>query len=332
MNAPRSARSRAAGFTLIELLTVIAIIGILAGLIAAGLPRALERAKIANLQGTFQALKNSLATYYADHGTYPPRYGYIEKEVFGQGLDPATIASNANNFVTWSYLGLLKQPLNQDLYDNFSLGPDANRNGQLSLAEYYPIPQVPVGGGNPQFQNCVYTLFAGCDQTPLLMNEESRPLLYFPVNKRQVQLATQHWVNTAENAGQDVSQPFNLVPWELGPQAFSIFNPGSGLPNEISFPPNQYDAYVLISVGPSGSTFGIVPEDGQLPNNVPPAYRYHVMGLMAYFMATRDIDNDGALDFDFLARTRGGEGDDPINDLPDPLAPRGTGPMIFKGE
>lgn len=329
MNVPRSARSRAAGFTLIELLTVIAIIGILAGLIAAGLPRALERAKIANLQGTFQGLQTALATYYADHGTYPPRYGYIDKKVFGLGLDPATIATDPKNFITWSYMALLKQPSNEDLFDNFSLGPDANRNGQISLAEYYPLPQV-VPGGAVRFQECVYTLFNGCDQTSQLMNEDSRPLLYFPVNKRQFQQAVTEWLREAGNP----QNPVNLVPWELGPQAFGIFTP-AGSPvtgNSITFPPNQYDAYVLISVGPTGSTFGIIPEDAQLPNNVPPAYRYHVMGLMAYFMATRDIDNDGELDFDFISRTRRGEAEDPYNNLPDPTAPVGTGPIIFKGE
>src|SRR5690606_33952488 len=117
--------------------------------------------------------------------------------------------------------------------DNFSLGADTNRNGQISLAEYYPIPTVPIGGGNPQFQSCIYSLFPGCDQTAQLMSQETRPLLYFPVNKRQVQIATQYWVGVAGQAGQNVNQPFNLVPWELGPNAFAIFSPGSGLPNEL---------------------------------------------------------------------------------------------------
>lgn len=331
MNAPRTARSRATGFTLIELLTVIAIIGILAGLIAAGLPRALERAKIANLQGTFKALHNSLVTYYTEHGTYPPRYGYIDKKLFGQGIDPLEIGNDATNFITQPYLALLKQPTNEDLFDNFAITADANRNGQISLAEYYPLPQV-IPGGALQYQECVYTLFVGCDQTPQLLTEDSRPMLYFPVNKRQVQQATQHWLKTASDAGQNVNQPFNLVPWELGPNAFTIFTPDAALGTGISFPPNQYDAYVLISVGPSASTFGIIPEDAQLPNNIPPAYRYHVMGIMAYFMATRDIDNDGELDFDFMSRTRRGEAEDTYNNLPDPTSPVGTGPVIFKGE
>ncbi|MEX2015840.1 MAG: type II secretion system protein [Candidatus Hydrogenedentales bacterium] len=328
MNAPR----RAPGFTLIELLTVIAIIGILAGLIAAGLPAALQRAKIANLQGTFKAFQNSLAAYYADHGTYPPSYGYIDKSLFGQGADPNALISDPNLipnfFITRPYMAYLNQPTNQDLYDNFSDTADTNMDGDINLAEYYPVPQVSVGG-TVTYQPCVYTLSPGCDQRSEIGNEAQRPLLYFPVNKRQVQIAKDRWLQMAGNP----QQPINVVPWDLGPQAFSIFAAqADGSPAPISFPPNQYDAYVLISVGPNVNTFGILPEDADIPNTVPAAYRYHVMALMAYFMATRDIDNNGALDFDFLARTRGGEGEPQYNNLPDPRNSRGAGPVIFKGE
>ncbi|HPA04274.1 MAG TPA: prepilin-type N-terminal cleavage/methylation domain-containing protein, partial [Candidatus Hydrogenedentes bacterium] len=48
------------GFTLIELLVVIAIIGILAGFLAVGLPRALELAKIRDVETDFNGIRNAL--------------------------------------------------------------------------------------------------------------------------------------------------------------------------------------------------------------------------------------------------------------------------------
>ncbi len=101
----------------------------------------------------------------------------------------------------------------------------------------------------------------------------------------------------------------------------------------MTFPPANYDAAVLISLGPDGNTRGLLPEPGGLPaavtNGVAPAYAYHVLGIVAYFMASRDADASGALDFDFRGRTRGGEAKNPNNQLPDPLAPNGQGPMIL---
>ena len=70
----RTARSQ--GFTLIELLTVIAIIAILAAMTATTLPRVLEKAKVTRTETDFKAMEKALATYAADHGTYPPGLNY----------------------------------------------------------------------------------------------------------------------------------------------------------------------------------------------------------------------------------------------------------------
>jgi hypothetical protein len=106
----------------------------------------------------------------------------------------------------------------------------------------------------------------------------------------------------------------------------------------MRFPPVRYDAYVLISVGPTGNTFGL--GRNLLPQNylstVHPNYLYHALGIAAYFMATRDANNNGQLDFDYIARTRQDEADirgpngEFVNQLPDELAPNGAGPIIYK--
>ncbi|MCK5861888.1 MAG: hypothetical protein KAH38_05350, partial [Candidatus Hydrogenedentes bacterium] len=53
---------------------------------------------------------------------------------------------------------------------------------------------------------------------------------------------------------------------------------------------------------------------------------FHLLGLRAYFLATRDLDANGNLDFDFRARTQQKES----WDLPPTTMLRGgTGPVIY---
>ena len=59
------------GFTLIELLIVIIIIGILAAIAFVAYSGATNKAHQAAAQSTLAEVKNKLAEYYADHGSYP---------------------------------------------------------------------------------------------------------------------------------------------------------------------------------------------------------------------------------------------------------------------
>jgi len=59
-------------FTLIELIVVIAIIAILAAIIAPNAFRAIEKAKIAKIEGDFKTIKAVVMSYYSDTGTWPP--------------------------------------------------------------------------------------------------------------------------------------------------------------------------------------------------------------------------------------------------------------------
>ncbi|RJP27243.1 MAG: prepilin-type N-terminal cleavage/methylation domain-containing protein [Candidatus Omnitrophota bacterium] len=58
-------------FTLIELLIVVAIIGILAAIAVPNFLNAQVRAKVARVQGDFQAFSVALETYSLDAGRYP---------------------------------------------------------------------------------------------------------------------------------------------------------------------------------------------------------------------------------------------------------------------
>ena len=60
------------GFTLIELLIVIAIIGILAGVIIGQVNRARDKARFARMQLDFKNFAAALQMYLDDHDDYPP--------------------------------------------------------------------------------------------------------------------------------------------------------------------------------------------------------------------------------------------------------------------
>ncbi len=62
---------RRAGFTLIELLIVIAILGILAGLVLVAITNANKKAQIAVVKTTIDNLRTALASYYDDVLYYP---------------------------------------------------------------------------------------------------------------------------------------------------------------------------------------------------------------------------------------------------------------------
>jgi prepilin-type N-terminal cleavage/methylation domain-containing protein len=60
-----------AAFTLIEMLTVIAIIGILAGLLFPAIKSALQRAEIAQAQNDIKTIETALKMFYIDYGRWP---------------------------------------------------------------------------------------------------------------------------------------------------------------------------------------------------------------------------------------------------------------------
>src|ERR1017187_6956603 len=59
------------GFTMIELLTVIAIIGILAGLLFPTISTAFKRTKVAKAQVEIHAIETAWNAYYNEYGQWP---------------------------------------------------------------------------------------------------------------------------------------------------------------------------------------------------------------------------------------------------------------------
>lgn len=80
------------GFTLIELLIVIAIIGIIAGIAAAQMRTAPQRAREAVLKEDLFALRDVIDQYFADKGKYPESLEALVEEGYLRKIpvDPIT--------------------------------------------------------------------------------------------------------------------------------------------------------------------------------------------------------------------------------------------------
>ncbi len=287
---------RAKGFTLIELLTVIAIIAILAGLIMTVGPRMIERAKIRRLDSALRQVSTALAAYYVDHSTYPPAYGYVGLEQAGNTNAPADPAADPNYYNLVPYMHRLRYHGVEEMYDEFSMSYDTMNEGRLRLLEYSPHGNKTLAG-TFEFRWNEWPRYLGAN-TPGLSEEinrqltaSKRPFIYIPVNKQQFARAQRYWHDIGDEYARN---------WNPDDAAF---------PQGMVFPPRFYDAFVLISVGPAANTFGLLPDPLGVPAEQANNSRdiYHITALRAYYLATRDLNKNGLLDFDFRARTQQGE-------------------------
>jgi prepilin-type N-terminal cleavage/methylation domain-containing protein len=103
--SPRNSLARKA-FTLIELLTVIAIIGIIAGMLAAVVPLVQKRAKVASSKAMFQTWTAAIEQYKSAYGQYP----YLNN-IYNSGND--TVVSLNNNATVVEFLKCMtgRQPI-----------------------------------------------------------------------------------------------------------------------------------------------------------------------------------------------------------------------------
>jgi prepilin-type N-terminal cleavage/methylation domain-containing protein len=298
--------ARARGFTLIELLVVIAIIGILAGLVSVALPLALEKAKIADVQADFRAISTAMAQYFTENESYPPGYGFKNWAPPSQVPDPL---QNPRTYM--DRIGLFGA---LDFHDRFSTSYDANKNEMIDLLEY-----VPYDLGTDTFGAIDGAIFPGGTLGPPLpgrLRKEQRPYIYAPYYSKQM-----------DKLKREIEAGGGLA-WDGA--AWNV-----NFDSSLGYPPPRYDGFVLISVGPAENTFGVAtpPNEAAFVAPLAPDTIFNILALRAAYLASRDVNNNGIADFDFLGRTRQDEadpkaygGDEAYTFLPD--GSRGAGPLL----
>ncbi len=271
--------ARTWGFTLIELLVVIAIIGILAGLVSVALPRALERAKIADVETDFNAIRTALTQYYTDNESYPPAYGMV---TWVPTPVPAVLPPSHHTQTYMAYIGLFGA---LDLHDRFSTNYDANRNNTIDLLEY-----VPYNAGADTFEPVgTLPVYTGGLGVVGRFDREQRPYIYAPYYSKQM-------------------DRLKRVITAAGGQAWDGNQWNTDFDSDLGYPPPRYDGFVLISAGPEENTHGVAsPPDMSTFVSGTPNYIYNILALRAAYLGSRDVNENGLLDFDFRARSRQNE-------------------------
>jgi len=78
------------GFTLVELLVVVSIIGLLVGLLAAGIPLAIEKGMTAKAKGETTAIVAAIKAYKQEYGRFPGDPS-VTNRLFSSNSSPDTI-------------------------------------------------------------------------------------------------------------------------------------------------------------------------------------------------------------------------------------------------
>lgn len=250
----------------------------------------------------------ALEVYKDRHGTFPAAYGFVR---LGMRDRSQYDVSPRDYYCLESYHTALRLYKPKQYADPDATSVDADGDGAISLLEY-----LPKKGDARRYAGKGFS-----DVVTELMALPNRPPIYAPVNLAQFEQAKRFWEETGD---------YLATSW-------NTFHPAL---KEIKFPPDNYDACVLVSPGPGGSTFGVAPADTLAARE--PSGRentrdiYHIAALRAYYLATRDLNGNGVPDFQYEGRAQGDEasltykvnGAAADNKLPDPKNPNGPGPVV----
>ena len=133
MRAP----GRQAGFTLLEVLVVIAILGLLIGLVAPAVLRQLSSARVSVAKQSIESLGGVLDLYRLDAGSYPTNEQGLEalvtRPTAGSGWNGPYVKGDKLPVDAWNHAYIYRNPWTRSGhdYDLCSLGP----GGQVGATE-----------------------------------------------------------------------------------------------------------------------------------------------------------------------------------------------------
>lgn len=130
---PRNANQAQEGFSLVELLVVLAIMGLLVGLVAPRVLRYLDGAKVESAKAQVHNIESALELYYIDNGRYPT----TEEGLSALEVAPTSAASWNGPYLKggealrdpWGHPYAYRGPEKGDGFSVHSLGKDGKEGG-----------------------------------------------------------------------------------------------------------------------------------------------------------------------------------------------------------
>lgn len=131
-------QARRAGFTLVEMLVVLAIIGLIVGLVGPRVLNYLSESKVKAAQIQMENLASALDLFYLDAGRYPS----TEEGLAALTVRPAGISSWNGPYLKtagvpkdpWGHNFLYRAPGQNGPYDVGSLGPEGREGGSATVS------------------------------------------------------------------------------------------------------------------------------------------------------------------------------------------------------
>lgn len=156
------------GFTLMELMVVVAIIGLLAGIMIPNLANRIERAKVAKAESDISSIEASISMYEVDTGYYPEDdtlASSIESlELYLTGRNPATGVTDTNITTHRDWHGPYIKGIEDDPWDTpYVYMKNSNPKSLASLPGPTPGVDYPAnnhGGAVDAPDNMHYYLYS----------------------------------------------------------------------------------------------------------------------------------------------------------------------------